>query len=100
MTNGTLPSAIKGDTLDYPSQGAIFGLALPWLMAPPSYTDLPRYWSPARDWALINTLEKESMWAAAVARTATKFAAHGYVIKDSQDSARKVAASQELLKKA
>jgi hypothetical protein len=37
------------------------------------------------------------MWASAVARTATKFAAHGFTIKDSQDSARRVAASQELL---
>ncbi len=100
MTNGIAPSAIKGDTLEYPSSGAVFGLAMPWLLTPPSYTDLPRYWSPARDWALINSVEKESMWAAAVARTATKFAAHGYVIKDSQDSARKVGSSQELLKKA
>ena len=40
------------------------------------------------------------MWAAAVARTATKFAAHGYTITDSKDSARKVAASQALLKAA
>ena len=45
MTNGFTPSAIKGDTLDYPSSGAIFGLALPWLAsAPTAYTDLPQYW--------------------------------------------------------
>jgi hypothetical protein len=100
MTNGTLPSAIAGDTLPYPNAGAIFGLALPWLLAPPTYTDLPRYWSPARDWTLIGSVEKESMWAAAVARTATKFAAHGYTISDSTDSQRKVAASLALLKAA
>jgi len=40
------------------------------------------------------------MWAAAVARTATKFAAHGYIVSDSTDSSRKVAGSQELLKRA
>ena len=100
MTTITAPSAIQGNTFDYASSGALFGIALPWLMAPPTYTDLPRYWSPARDWVLCSTLEKESMWAAAVARTATKFAAHGYIIKDSQDSSRKVQASQELLKRA
>ena len=100
MSMITAPSAIKGDTLEYANSSALFGVAIPWLLSPPSYTDLPRYWSPARDWALIGTLEKESMWAAAVARTATKFAAHGYVIRDSGDSSRKVAASQELLKRA
>jgi hypothetical protein len=100
MTDTFTPSAIQGNTFDYASSGALFGIALPWLMAPPTYTDLPRYWSPARDWVLCSTLEKESMWAAAVARTATKFAAHGFVIKDSEDSTRKVQASQELLKRA
>lgn len=102
MTNGFAPpTAIQGDTLEYPSSApAVFGLAFPWLLAPPSYTDIPRYWSPARDWALVNSVEKESMWAAAVARTATKFAAHGYIVSDSTDSTRKVAASQELLKRA
>jgi hypothetical protein len=101
MTDTLAPSAIQGNTLEYPSSApAVFGLAFPWLMSPPSYTDLPTYWSPRRDWVLCNTLEKESMWAAAVARTATKFAAHGYIVSDSTDSSRKVAASQELLKKA
>lgn len=102
MTNGLLPpSAIKGDTLDYPSSGAVVRLALPWMLSPPTpYTDLPRYWSPRRDWFLCATLEKESMWAAAVARTATKFAAHGYVIRDSKDSKLRVSQSQQLLKQA
>jgi 2'-5' RNA ligase len=95
------PSAIKGDTLSYPSSGAVFGIAFPWMASPAaSYTDLPRYWSPARDWVLSNTPKKEDMWAAAVAIAATRFAAHGYVIKDSQDSSRKVSASQQLLKRA
>lgn len=101
MTNGIAPpSAIHGDTLAYPSNGALLQLIMPYLMNAPSYTDLPPYWSQRRDWVLCGSVEKESMWAAAVARTATKFAAHGYLISDSNDSTRKVAASQELLKRA
>ena len=100
MTLDTVPSAISGDTLAYPSSGALLQLIMPYLMNAPSYTDLPPYWSPRRDWVLAGSVEKESMWAAAVARTATKFAAHGYLVKDSQNSQRKVAASQELLKRA
>jgi hypothetical protein len=102
MTNGfSPPSAIQGDTLDYPSQGAIFGLALPWLASPPTaYTDLPQYWSPRRDWVLANTPHKEDMWAAAVTIACTKFASHGYTIKDSKDSGRRVNASMELMKRA
>lgn len=101
MTNGFAPpSAIKGDTLDYAAQGAIFGLAIPWLMQPPSYTDLPPYWSPRRDWVLSTTPKKEDMWGSAVAIATTKFAAHGFTITDSTDSQRKVSASQELMKRA
>jgi hypothetical protein len=101
MTNGIAPpSAIGGDTLQYPSSGALLQLIMPYLMNSPSYTDLPPYWSQRRDYVLSGSIEKESMWAAAVAKTATKFAAHGYTISDTQDSSRKVAASQELLKRA
>ena len=101
MTNGTLPpSAIRGDTLTSPSSGMLLALALPWGLIPPRYDDLPPYWSPRRDWALSVSVKKEAMWAAAVAKTSTKFAAHGYTIKDSQDSTRRVSASQELFKRA
>jgi hypothetical protein len=103
MTDTLAPSAIKGDTLAYPSSApAVFGLAFPWMASAfqPSYTDLPQYWSPRRDWVLANTPHKEDMWAAAVAIAATRFAAHGYTVKDSQDSSRKVSASQQLLKRA
>lgn len=101
MTLDTLPSALAGDTLKYPSQGAIFGIAMPYMIGMPTpYTDLPRYWTPYRDWVLSNSVHKEDMWAASVAIAATKFAAHGYVIKDGNDSTRKVSASQELLKRA
>jgi hypothetical protein len=98
--NGQLPSAIKGDTLDYPSSGVLFQVALPYLMSPPTYTDLPPYYSPRRDWVLSGTTKREAMWGAAVAKVATKFAAHGYIIKDSEDSKRRVSASQELFKRA
>ena len=94
------PSAVRGDTLDYPSQGAIFGVAIPWMASPPTYTDLPVYWSPRRDWVLSNTPKKEDMWGSAVAIATTKFAAHGFTITDSTDSQRKVSASQELMKRA
>jgi len=102
MTNGThASSAIQGDTYPEPSYGgALLQIAIPWLASAPAYGDLPRYWSWQRDVALANTLHREDMWASAVARTATKFAAHGFTIRDSQDSARRVAASQELFKRA
>lgn len=100
ILNGDAPSAIGGDTLDYPSSGALLQLIMPYLMSVPGYTDLPPYWSPRRDWVLAGSVDKESMWGAAVARTATKFAAHGYTLTDSQNSQRKVASSQELLKRA
>lgn len=95
-----LPSAITGDTLPTPTYGAPIRLALSTWLSRPTYTDLPRYWSWQRDVMLASTLEMESMWAGAIARTATKFAAHGYVIKDSTKSGRKIAASQELLTRA
>jgi len=99
MTDTLAPSAIQGNTLEYPSSApAVFGLAFPWLMSPPSYTDLPTYWSPRRDWVLSVTPQKEDMWGAAVAIASTRFAAHGYIIKDSQDSSRRVASSLQLLK--
>lgn len=101
MTNGIAPpSAIHGDTPPEPSSGMLLRLVAPYLMSAPQYTNLPAYWSPRRDAVLAGSVEMESMWAAAVARTGTKFAAHGYVIRDSQDSTRKVQASQELLKRA
>jgi hypothetical protein len=100
MTDTLIPSAIKGNTLEYATSGAVFGLAFPWMASAPTYTDLPPYWSPRRDWVLSNTPKKEDMWAAAVSIAATRFAAHGYIIKDSTDSTRKVSASQELLKRA
>lgn len=102
MTNGThpLPSAIEGDTEKYPGWGSPWRIMIPDIVSGPRYTDLPAYWSPRRDYALAGTIGREDMWAAAVAKTATKFAAHGYVVKDSEDSTRRVTASQELLKRA
>jgi len=102
MTNGTIPppSAIAGDTLQYPSAGVLLRIALPWMLSPPTYTDLPLYWTPRRDWALSATPKKEAMWANVIAIATTKFAAHSYTIRDAKNSARKVAASQELFKRA
>ncbi len=102
MTNGTipLPSAIKGDTLDYPSSGALLRLVMPWMINLPTYTDLPRYGTPQRDWVLSIASEKEAMWANVLAIAATKFAAHSYTIRDSKDSARRVSTSQNLFKQA
>lgn len=101
--NGTMqpPSSIAGDSYPYPNFGGVpIQIAIPGLLSPPSYTDLPYYWSWRRDVTLAATIHKEDMWSAAVARTATKFAAHSYTVKDSDDSQRKVAASQALMKQA
>lgn len=103
MTNGTsdLPSAVSGDTYPYPSFGGIpLSVAVPYLMSAPAYSDLPMYWSWQRDVALSATPHREDMWGSAVARTATKFAAHGFTIRDSEDSKRKVSQAQELFKRA
>jgi hypothetical protein len=102
MTNGTAPSAIKGDTFDYVSSGGmLLNLVMPGAyMSGPTYTDLPPYWTPRRDWVLSLTPKKEAMWASAVATVGTKFAAHGFTIKDSANSQRKISASQELFKRA
>ncbi len=102
MTNGTAsPSAIQGTTYPEPTYGgALLQLAIPWLPAAPTYTDLPIYWTWRRDVLLSATMHKEDMWSSAVARTATKFAAHGFTIKDSKDSKLRVANSQKLLKEA
>jgi hypothetical protein len=94
------PSTIQGDS--YPDSfagGVSLSFLMPWLLAYAGYTDLPPYWSYARDVALSATIHREDMWASAVGKVATKFAAHGYVIKDSQDSQRRVSASQELFKR-
>lgn len=102
MTNGNgLPSAIAGDTLPYASYGgAPLQIAIPYLLSPPAYTDLPQYWTWRRDVALAATIHREDMWAAAVARTATKFAAHSYTISDSDDSTRRTTAAQQLFQEA
>lgn len=95
-----LPSAIQGDTLPTATYGAPVRLAISSWLSRPSYTDLPRYWTWYRDVVLGSTIEMEAMWAGAVARTATKFASHGYIISDSSKSGRKIAASQQLLTRA
>lgn len=102
MTNGTMaPSTIHGDSFEYPSYGGVpLQIAIPYLLSPPSYTDLPHYWTWRRDVALAATVHREDMWAAAVSKVATKFASHGYVIRDADDSTRKVSASQALFKRA
>lgn len=95
------PSALQGDTLPTPDAGVALGLILPQMMGMGTLAAaLPPYWTPLRDWALCATLDMEAMWASAIARTATKFAAHGYTIRDADDSTRRVAASQALLKQA
>lgn len=101
MTNGNgtvAPSAITGDTFQQPMYGGVpLSIAIPYLMSQPSYSDLPLYWSWQRDIVLSNSTHKENMWSGAVARFASKFASHGFTIKDSEDSKRRVAASQNLL---
>lgn len=102
MTNGVAaPSSIHGDSFEYPSYGGIpLALAIPALMSQPAYSTLPLYWSWQRDVALSATIAMEDMWAAAVSRTATKFAAHGFTIKDSKDSTLRVKQAQQLMKQA
>lgn len=104
MTNGNgtqAPSAIHGDTYPWASFGGVpLQIAIPYLMSAPAYSDLPPYWSWWRDVALAATPHKEDMWAGAVSKVVTKFAAHSYTIKDADDSTRKVSASQQLLKRA
>ncbi|KPV52207.1 hypothetical protein SE17_16860, partial [Kouleothrix aurantiaca] len=94
------PSAIQGDTLPSPAGGMPLHFVFPQLLSSVGAAGLPRYWTPARDWVLAATVKQEAMWGSAIARTATKFAAHGYTVSDSDDSTRRVAAGQALLKRA
>jgi len=100
MTNGFAPSAIHGDTASSSYGGTALQIAVPFMMGAPAYTDLPGHWSWRRDVALAATIHREDMWASAVARTATKFAAHSFTITDSKDSNLRVKNSQALLKQA
>ena len=103
MTNGTAPppSAIHGDTFVQPAYGGVpLQIAIPYLMSAPTYSDLPPYWSWYRDVMLAGTPHKEDMWAGAISKVVTKFAAHSFTIKDSKDSALRVKNSQQLLKQA
>lgn len=103
MTNGTAPppSSVTGDSYAYPGYGGVpLAIGIPYMLSSPSYTDLPTYWTWRRDVALAASIHREDMWAAAVARTGTKFAAHSFTIKDSKDSTLRVKNSQELMKQA
>src|SRR5258706_362311 len=103
MTNGSAPppSAITGDTYPYAAYGGVpLQIAIPYLMSAPTYSDLPPYWHWYRDVLLAATPHKEDMWAGAISKVVTKFAAHSFTIKDADDSTRKVSASQQLLKQA
>jgi len=97
MTNGIVPSALLGDT-EYTAEvgGVALRFLMPYLLSAPRYTDLPAWWSPGRDAVLLSTLDREAMWAAAVGKVATKVAALGWTVKDSQDSDRRVKQAQEL----
>jgi hypothetical protein len=103
MTNGTatptsVPSAIAGDAQVEPGWGFPLRVAIPtFLFPPPSYTDLPPWWTPRRDWALVASLELEDMWASVVNQVATKFAALGFAVSDSQDSTVRTKRAQDLL---
>lgn len=98
MTNGTAPSAIAGDTIPEPGYGFPFRIALPGAYySTPSYTDLPPWWSPRRDWVLTNSVRRENMWGSVVNQAATKFAALGFTVKDTDDSTRRTKTAQDLM---
>lgn len=104
MTNGNgtqAPSAITGDSYPYPNYGGVpLQIAIPYLLSAPTYIDLPRYWSWRRDAYLAGSVHKEDMWSSAVARAATKFAAHSFTIKDSKDSNLRIKNAQQIMKQA
>jgi hypothetical protein len=103
MTNGTaptdIPSAIAGDSVPEPGWGFPLRIAIPqWIGgALPSYSDLPIWWTPRRDWILAATPDRESMWGSVVNQAATKFAALGFAVSDSQDSTIRTKRAQDLL---
>jgi len=60
--------------------------------------DLPRYgMGLTRDRVLAAASDVEPMWASIVAQAASKYAVRGFTVKDSEDSNRRVEASQNLL---
>lgn len=93
-----VPSAVDVPPQDAAPGGGPIWLSIPSILSGPSYTNLPPYWSYGRDVVLQATIQQEDMWAAAVGKTATKFAAHGYVLSDSEDNSRKISAALDILK--
>lgn len=91
-------SITAGDYAEDPRAGTamnyIFGAPI---VAGRANTDLPAYWSSQRDYALRRTVHMESMWAGAINRAITKWAALGWEIKDNQDSTMRVNRAQELM---
>lgn len=98
MTNGSAPkdvlvrSVTRGDHADSP-YGSTLLLTFPTGPATPG---LPAYWSVQRDFALAQTPHLDDMWAGALSKAITKYAARGFTVEDSGDSKQRVKRAQDL----
>lgn len=98
MTNGSAPaemiahSVTKGDYQDIRT-GSTMLLMFPTAASTPG---LHRYWSPTRDFALAQTPHLDDMWAGALSKAITKYAARGFTVEDSGDSTLRVKRAQDL----
>lgn len=102
MTNGNSPDILKrsvtrADHLDVGQGGAGFLLNFTApVYGPQGGTDLPPYWSPARDMVLRLSIHLEAMWASAISKAITKVAAQGWQVEDADNSDRRVNRGQAL----
>lgn len=98
MTNGSAPkemlahSVTRGDHDDARNGTTLF-LSFP---SGPSAPGLPPYWSVQRDFALAQTPHLSDMWAGALSKAITKYAARGFKVADSEDSKLRVKRAQDL----
>lgn len=97
MTNGAHPdvlrhSVTKGDYAETPYGGAMFFAFAGGVSRP----GLPAYWSFQRDFALAQSFHLHDMWAGALSKAITKYAARGFKVSDTEDSKLRVKRAQDL----
>src|SRR5688500_8063791 len=98
MTDVLQQSVTRDDYAKDPRAG-VFHLVVPnWYGAeaqllPPNP---PAWWSPGGDGILTMTLGAEDMWAGAIYKAMTKNIALDWMVADSEESARRLKAAQDL----
>lgn len=93
----SVTAADHAKTNGHGGMGAAFFLqVMAPAFGPAEGTDLPNYWSPARDWHLRSSVHLEPMWSAAVNKAITKIASRGWEVSDTDESDLRIKRGQAL----